>query len=61
MEDEENLALDRKNLRGMSDIKRVFQGNYDQLHSEFVDEFNINDIEELVLVRKVFEFLKERA
>lgn len=32
----------------------------DQLHSDFVEENNISDLDKLQLIKKVFDFLKEK-
>jgi len=62
----EELEKDRKNLRiHKVEMNNVFHGNYDELHSEFIDRFctkykkELNFIEDAV-IREVFTFLKSK-
>lgn len=60
--DREMIVEDRKKLMAyQKDIKNASIKNYDDLHMEFVCENENLTHEEIVLVKKVFDFLKSRV
>jgi hypothetical protein len=42
-------------------IKSVFQENLDQMRVDFVNEYNIEDPEQLCFVKQIFDYIKLRA
>lgn len=65
LEEQEELVNDINKLRQYErEIKLASLRRYDELHSDFVDEILCNgdvSVEELELVRKVFEYIKSRV
>ena len=60
--DREMIEQDRERLRSFEkEIKKASIKNYDDLHMEFVCENYDLNFGELLIVKKVFDFLKSRA
>lgn len=58
----EGIEKDRKRLMTFQeDIKRVAMEYYDELHCDFVCENEELTHEEILLVKRIFDFLKSRA
>ena len=63
LEEKEELQQDGRKLRRFElEIKETARRKYDELHREFLCENNdIQNVEQLNLVRNIFEFLKKKA
>jgi hypothetical protein len=66
MEERDELRQDSERIRVlkgdkcfMREITKDDNKRLDELHIKFVEEYNINDIKDLQLVKKIFDFLKE--